>query len=157
VPASSRHSENVRLLVSLASVTTRVEPELLRSLRLRHLPWLPVDVEADAWFSEFICSRAGGVGHISPVFQTELQRELTAILRAGGRKVRSAEQIGATIADKHRGMSAAVLGVEEALWHGVDPDPNGRSERIVNLATPTQIRSAYRRWQNTCPARRSTN
>lgn len=41
-------------LARLVSLATRVEPELLRAIRLRHLPKVDAGAEADLWFSSLV-------------------------------------------------------------------------------------------------------
>ncbi|HKQ89198.1 MAG TPA: hypothetical protein VJZ77_00845, partial [Blastocatellia bacterium] len=48
---TSPDAVQLALLVSLAA---RVEPELLRAMRLRHLPKVDAGAEADLWFSPLV-------------------------------------------------------------------------------------------------------
>ncbi|MFD4676461.1 hypothetical protein ACFWNN_42535 [Lentzea sp. NPDC058450] len=64
-----------QLAVAL-SPATRIEPELIRAVRLTTLPRLDVAVESDLWFSDWVGSRSTG----SVVLRAELLAPLRAVL-----------------------------------------------------------------------------
>jgi len=63
------------LLVSLAS---RIEPELLRAMRLNHLPDVDASAEADLWFSPLISASSP----LGIAFQLDILLELRKQLAA---------------------------------------------------------------------------
>lgn len=60
-------------LAELASIAARIEPELLRALRLEMMPDVEAGVEADLWFSPLIQSYSPQALSFSPDVQDELR------------------------------------------------------------------------------------
>jgi hypothetical protein len=63
-------------LATLASVAVRIEPHLLRRLRLELLPDTDVGVEADLWFSPLVESRGADAIVLYPAIARELWSQL---------------------------------------------------------------------------------
>jgi hypothetical protein len=58
IAALARRNEQAAALAHLASLATRVEPALLRELRLKLLPEADGSAEADLWFSPLVSARS---------------------------------------------------------------------------------------------------
>jgi hypothetical protein len=97
------------------SIAVRIEPELMRAIRLEILPYLDVAAESDLWFSDLVASR----GPDSIMFRTELLPGLRAQLAerlarsAPGDPIWSAGDITAGI---HASASPALLLEERVAW-----------------------------------------
>jgi hypothetical protein len=63
-------------LALLGALAARIEPQLLRALRLELAPHLPVSAEAQLWFSELIADRAATGIVLEPRHRETLQRLL---------------------------------------------------------------------------------
>jgi small subunit ribosomal protein S1 len=66
-------SDDVRRLATHVSIASRIEPELLRAVRLRLLPDLDVSAEADFWFSDLVEARS--------TLRIVLRPDVAAVLR----------------------------------------------------------------------------
>src|SRR6185503_11803986 len=63
-------------LARLVSLAARVEPELLRAIRLRHLPKVDAAAEADLWFSPLVQASSPLGLVLRPDVLAELRGEL---------------------------------------------------------------------------------
>jgi hypothetical protein len=75
-PISAPGLSGVRALAAALSVAVRVEPELIRAVRLSKFPSLDVGCEADLWFSDVVHAREPR----SIVFDDAARNELHAVL-----------------------------------------------------------------------------
>jgi len=66
----------VAQLAKVVSIAARIEPELLRSARLRLLPAVHAAAEADLWFSEIVASRSARRIVLSPDVASALRQSL---------------------------------------------------------------------------------
>ncbi|WP_433261862.1 hypothetical protein ACQPZF_27965 [Actinosynnema sp. CS-041913] len=116
---------DVQLAVML-SCATRIEPELMRAMRLTTLPLLDVSAESDLWFGDWIGSRSpSGVA---------LRRDLLPALR-GALRVRlgtpPADRVWQVLANAHDHCLSPALRLEERIVQcvltDVDPEPKLRS------------------------------
>jgi hypothetical protein len=71
-------SEGPICLARLASIAGRIEPQLLRALRLRLAPYFGADAEGDLWFSDMVESAAHTGLILRPNIQRILQDELAS-------------------------------------------------------------------------------
>jgi type VI secretion system protein ImpC len=98
-----------RELACVASLAARIEPQLLRLLRLQLTPGAPVSAEAELWFSDLVAERAAtGIVLIQPHRET-LQR----LLRVDRERL---DRAYALIESLHRD-SAPALRIEEELTY----------------------------------------
>lgn len=65
-------------LATLASLAARIEPQLLRQLRLELAPRLPTEIEADFWFSDLVATRAPTGVVLRPDLVSDLRCRLAA-------------------------------------------------------------------------------
>ncbi len=97
------------------SIATRIEPELMRAVRLAVLPTLDVGAESDLWFADQVVSRAAG----SITFRPEVLPGLREIL---GRLLRESDpadpihDLGAIVAHTHQHLSPVLLIEERVTW-----------------------------------------
>jgi tetratricopeptide (TPR) repeat protein len=112
-----------RELAVLLSIAARIEPELMRAVRLRAAPGLDVAAEVDFWFGGLVAHR--GYGHVvlNPQLLGELRAELSAKLRraAGGDPV---HRLWPTFVELREGESPALIAQETANWRAVSGDPD---------------------------------
>jgi SIR2-like domain len=105
-------------LATALSVAVRIEPELIRAVRLALFPSYGVETEADLWFSELVRSR----GPHGIVFDQDVRHRLQDRL-AGRLTTASASDpihdLGDIIASAHAYLSPALLVEEQATWHAV--------------------------------------
>ncbi|MFE0454441.1 FxSxx-COOH system tetratricopeptide repeat protein [Streptomyces sp. NPDC058914] len=107
-----------RDLAVLLSIAARIEPELMRAVRLRAARGLDVAAEVDLWFGELVEHR--GFGFV--VLDTGLLPELRAEL--GNRLRRAAEDdpihnLWPTFQEVRAGQSPAMITQETATWQAV--------------------------------------
>jgi CHAT domain/NACHT domain len=95
-------------LAVLASLAVRVEPELLRLLRLRLAPHLDAATEADLWFSPLVQAR----GHDGIAFSAEVAEVLRDRLREDPRLTRAWE----ITRKSHEEISPSLLLEERVTW-----------------------------------------
>jgi hypothetical protein len=76
VSALARSSSGAVELARCASLAARIEPELLRALRLNVLHGTEASVEADLWFSQLVRSRSASSIALQPEVALFLQRSL---------------------------------------------------------------------------------
>jgi hypothetical protein len=66
-------------LATFLSVATRIEPELIRAMRLTLLPQLDVGTEADLWFSELVTARGPDAIMLDPQRLPDLRARLAEL------------------------------------------------------------------------------
>jgi hypothetical protein len=76
IPDLAAESPHVQRLAELVSIAVRVEPALLRAVRLRLCPRLPAAAEADLWFSGLIDARNRAGFTLLPWVRAALQQRL---------------------------------------------------------------------------------
>ena len=99
-------------LASRASLAARVEPALLRALRLELQPALDAGVEGDLWFSPLVHTR--GVDGIT--LRADLLEDLRELLKQDSGRLTKAWAFTDRL---HRGISPAVKLEEEIAWLAV--------------------------------------
>jgi hypothetical protein len=104
-------------LALLASLAARVEPELLRKLRLELLPEAGADAEADFWFSDFVEARSTSWLVLAPE-KAEALRERCAVELTESERQRAR----AVIVAAHAQASPLVQLEDELHWHTMRRD-----------------------------------
>ncbi|MFJ9018947.1 hypothetical protein ACIRPU_03005 [Streptomyces sp. NPDC102259] len=123
--------EPVLDLATALSVAVRVEPELIRAVRLALFPRFGVETEAELWFSGLV--RSQGAEEI--VFETEVRRRLHR--RLGGWLRRQppdapVHSLWRVVERVHRDLSPALFLEERVTWLAVA----GRPAEIDNALAP---------------------
>ena len=118
-------------LAVLLSAAVRIEPQLLRAVRLGLLPELDVSAESDLWFSEWVASRSTEMILLEPAALPQLRGMLSEWLAESGDN--AGERLRAQIERIHVGMSPALRLEEEAVWLAVS---GGTEEAIDETLTP---------------------
>ncbi|MFI6403997.1 DNA/RNA helicase domain-containing protein [Streptomyces sp. NPDC050548] len=102
-----------RELAVALSVATRIEPELIRAVRLHVFPLLDVGDEADLWFSAWTAARTAHAMALRPELLPVLRAELAERL-ASAAPDDPFHRLGAIVTEVHEHISPA-LRVEERL------------------------------------------
>lgn len=129
-------SPQVLHLASLASLATRIEPQLLRHLRLELAPDLAPGVEAELWFSPLVAQAAAtGI-----VLHPEALAPLRSRLKAAGRMLDRAWHVTRSV---HEGGSPVLLAEEELAWLATrglsDPADLARARELMQRLLATMI------------------
>ncbi|RIK42203.1 MAG: hypothetical protein DCC57_18505 [Chloroflexi bacterium] len=112
-------------LARLLSLAARVEPELMRKMRLALVPAVDASAEADLWFSPLVESYSLLALVLAPEVVELLRQELAgepALLRAAWE----------VIQEMHRNAPPAIQLEEEVTWLALSAEPD-RAERIEHL------------------------
>jgi tetratricopeptide (TPR) repeat protein len=141
-----QHGDPVLNLATALSVAVRVEPELIRAVRLALFPRIGVETEADLWFSDFVRSQ----GRSGVVFDTaerrRLQRRLGRWLRQQpDAPVHSLWQIVERV---HGDLSPALLLEERVTWLAVSDRPGEIDDELAPAfkAVAQESRDGLKRW-----------
>nr|WP_272920506.1 DNA/RNA helicase domain-containing protein [Streptomyces sp. SID5910] len=116
------------------SVATRIEPEVLRAVRLGVFPQLDAGHEADLWFGPWVVARTRGAIALRPDLLPHLRAELARRISRSqpGDAIRT---IGTLIADAHRRLSPALALEERINWIDVSGEA-GRKEAMEEALRP---------------------
>ncbi|MFJ4198340.1 DNA/RNA helicase domain-containing protein [Streptomyces sviceus] len=116
------------------SVATRIEPEVLRAVRLGVFRQLDAGHEADLWFGPWVSARTRGAIALRPDFLPHLRAELARRISRSqqGDAIRT---IGPLIADAHRRLSPALALEERINWIDVSGGA-GRKEAMEEALRP---------------------
>lgn len=99
-------------LARLASPACRVEPQLLRRLRLDCVPEADVSVEQELWFSDLVASRGQAI-----TFSDAVSRVLRSRLREGReREDATVAKARRAIAELHRDLPRVLRLEDELAW-----------------------------------------
>ncbi|MFF0386518.1 FxSxx-COOH system tetratricopeptide repeat protein [Streptomyces sp. NPDC004286] len=139
-----------RTLAVLLSVAARIEPELMRAVRLRAAPGLDVAAEVDLWFGDLVTHRGFGYVELNPALLEELRAELTDRL-AQARENDPVHRLWPTFQELRAGASPAMVAQETATWQAVSgrPDADVRIEEALRPALRALVeeeREAIARW-----------
>ena len=141
--SSPGESELLRLpptllrLAERSSIAVRVEPALLRALRLGLRPRVGVAAEADLWFSPL----TGGRSRTGFTFRTEIRHALQARLAADAGALAHAWRVTRSV---HVDAPALMRFEEELVWLALSGEPDSRlAERLE--AVIVTMRSAPER------------
>ncbi|MEV6109112.1 FxSxx-COOH system tetratricopeptide repeat protein [Streptomyces sp. NPDC051940] len=122
-------------LAVLLSVATRIEPELVRAVRLLAAPRLDVAAEHDLWFGDLVGRRGHGFVMLRPEVLPGLRATLGDRLRAAPPGA-PLTRLRDTVLRCHAGLSPALAAEEEAVWESVRDDRPGAEERIEQALRP---------------------
>lgn len=111
-------------LACLASLAVRMEPELLRAVRLAAAPQLDAAAEADLWFSRLVASRGADAISLVPEVSEHLRRRLRA--RPDRRTV---ERAWEAIEHVHRSAAPALV-LEERIARLTVLRPSGWQQQV---------------------------
>jgi small GTP-binding protein len=130
----NRHNPHVVELARLVSLAVRIEPELLRVIRVRLAPHLSAETEADLWFSALVQSR----GYEGISFLPDVAEYLRRDLMRDGRR----EQAWAITRQCHAQISPALQLEEEVTWIALTepPDAQQHIEAALNRAVASLAR-----------------
>ncbi|MEU6225393.1 FxSxx-COOH system tetratricopeptide repeat protein [Streptomyces sp. NPDC047042] len=105
-------------LAVLLSVVSRIEPELMRAVRITVAPLLDVSAEADLWFGNLVERRGYGYvslrGDLLPALRTELAERL-----AGSPSGAPVHSLWSVVERLHKDRSPALFAEERATWLAV--------------------------------------
>ncbi|WP_329260098.1 CHAT domain-containing protein [Streptomyces pseudovenezuelae] len=113
-------------LATLLSVATRIEPELIRAVRLRLLPHLDVGAEADLWFCDWVGARTPEAIALLPECLPYLRAGLVDRLEREPRL----RAVKAVITEFHDGLSPALLLEEQVTWDSLTGDTEGAAQHL---------------------------
>jgi small subunit ribosomal protein S1 len=116
-------SDDVRRLATRVSIASRIEPELLRAVRLRLLPDVDVSAESDLWFSDLVEARST----LRIVLRPDVASTLWAELASDRTLLEAARHV---IADLHVHAPPAIRLEEEIIYLALRKDDTG--EEINN-------------------------
>jgi tetratricopeptide (TPR) repeat protein len=106
-------------LASGLSVATRIEPELMRSMRLAVFPEIDVGAESDLWFSDWVGMRnPGGIVFVPQVLPL-LRAGLRRMLSDAPNPTRLADSVWEVISRAHQNLSPALFLEEHVTWLAV--------------------------------------
>ena len=114
-PGSSTPVED---LATALSVAVRIDPELIRSIRLGVFPYHDVAAEADLWFSDLVRSRGAQGIVLEQDVRDRLQRKLSELLSAAPESD-PIHCVGEIMARTHAHLSPALLVEEQVTWHAI--------------------------------------
>ncbi|MFG2776918.1 DNA/RNA helicase domain-containing protein [Streptomyces prunicolor] len=104
-----------RELAVALSVATRIEPELIRAVRLRVFPLLDAGDEADLWFSAWTAARTPHAMALRPELLPVLRAELAERL-AGATIGDPIHRLGEIVTEVHEHISPALRVEERINW-----------------------------------------
>ncbi|MFH9061405.1 hypothetical protein ACH4GM_09355 [Streptomyces coeruleorubidus] len=122
-------------LATVLSFATRMEPELIRAVRLRLLPHLDVGAEADLWFCDWVGARTPEAIALLPDCLPYLRAGLVDKLKS---EPRLREAMG-IVTEFHRGLSPALLLEEQVTWDSLSGDTESAT-RNLNRALHALVR-----------------
>ncbi|WP_231649134.1 DNA/RNA helicase domain-containing protein [Streptomyces clavuligerus] len=116
------------------SVATRVEPELIRAVRVRLFPWLDVGDESDLWFGPWTATRTRAAIALRPDLLPALRAELADRLHRSppDDPLRS---LGALVAEVHSALPPALRLEERVTWIDVSVR-SGRQKTLERALEP---------------------
>jgi SOS-response transcriptional repressor LexA len=164
IDAFAQHRPDAVELAIYASPAVRVEPELLRALRLGLLPAAGAQAEADLWFSALVRARGlDGIALRDDVLQV-LRTQLHERWRDRLERTR-AQRAWAIIESMHANASPALALEERVAWLIISDAGRGRVERELYRALraieggdrPNLIRWAANAWKRLPPGARRTS
>ncbi|RKT55402.1 hypothetical protein [Saccharothrix australiensis] len=141
---------HLRLAVML-SCATRVEPELIRAMRLATLPLVDVSAESDLWFGDWVGSRSAAGVALRPDLLPALRGALRSRLAAPASD--PVHRVWDVLAEAHDHCLSPALRLEERVVRCVltdqDPEPELRAA-LYSLAVEGRTGLAdwvYGAWQ----------
>ncbi|MFE3017040.1 CHAT domain-containing protein [Streptomyces sp. NPDC059256] len=122
-------------LATTLSVATRIEPELIRAVRLRLHPHLDVGAEADLWFCDWVDARTHDAIALLPECLPYLRGRLTRRLLADSRL----KDVSTILAEHHAGLSPALFLEEQITWASLTGDTE-EADRHLGRALHALVR-----------------
>lgn len=116
-PAEPRPRQGHELAI-LLSVAARIEPELMRAVRVTVAPLLDVSAETDLWFGDLVERRGFGYIVLRSDLLPQLRAELTERLKNSPTGA-PLHRLWSVIERMHRNGSPALFAEERATWHAV--------------------------------------
>ncbi|MEU6918968.1 CHAT domain-containing protein [Streptomyces olindensis] len=113
-------------LATVLSIATRMEPELIRAVRLRLLPHLDVGAEADLWFCDWVGARTPEAIALIPECLPYLRAGLVDKLETEPRL----REVMGIVTEFHRGLSPALLLEEQITWDSLSGDTDGATRHL---------------------------
>jgi kumamolisin len=131
-PASSGPAAELAVPLSIA---VRIEPELIRAIRLAVLPNLDVSAESDLWFADdLVASRGPDTIVFRPEVLPRLRAELADRVAASG-PADPVRLVGDITARVHTSVSPALVLEERVTWLAVTQGDDGRAAIEEELQT----------------------
>jgi hypothetical protein len=133
-PAPAPSGRAAELAVPL-SIAVRIEPELIRAIRLAVLPHLDVSAESDLWFADdLVASRGPDTIVFRPEVLPRLRAELADRVAASG-PADPVRLVGDITARVHASVSPALVLEERVTWLAVTRGEDGRAAIEEELRT----------------------
>jgi energy-coupling factor transporter ATP-binding protein EcfA2 len=118
-------------LAAALSAAARIEPELIRAIRLLTVPSAGVDAETELWFSDLVATRSPDAIVLRPEL-TGLLRERLAAMLADATQEHPVRQIGRIMRWVHAGIPPALRLEEEVTWAALsDPDDSSLAAGLL--------------------------
>jgi|SRR5271165_15881 len=123
----------VAVLAEPLALAVRIEPELLRDVRLTLLPASHASLEADLYFSPLISQRTPEWLSVDPPLAHELRKRLAARMRRGGRDEERVRRVRGMLERAHSAVPFEIAREEQIIWMSVEQS-GGKAEtrRAVN-------------------------
>ncbi|MFI7504803.1 CHAT domain-containing protein [Streptomyces sp. NPDC049687] len=139
-PAPAAHAVD---LATLLSTTVRVEPELMRAVRVALLPQADVGAESDLWFSEWAATRSARALVLRLDVQRALRPRLPEVLArcASPPGIAPADRLRDLITGCHRHLSPLMRIEEEVLWLLSRDEGDGAGVRRAEEALRSVLRA----------------
>ncbi|MFE5816191.1 CHAT domain-containing protein [Streptomyces sp. NPDC056479] len=131
-------------LATVLSIATRIEPELIRAVRLRLLPHLDVGAEADLWFCDWVGARTPEAIALLPECLPYLRAGLVQMMETDPRL----REIIEVVTEVHSGLSPALLLEERVTWDTLTGDTEAAAQHLNRAlhALVRQNRSGLAGW-----------
>ncbi|WP_329021478.1 CHAT domain-containing protein [Streptomyces sp. NBC_00690] len=122
-------------LATTLSIATRIEPELIRAVRLGLHPHLDVGAEADLWFCEWVGARTHDAIALLPECLPYLRGRLTRRLAAEP----GMAEVFTLLSDHHQDLSPALFLEEQITWASLTGDTD-KAEQHLGRALHALVR-----------------
>ncbi|MGW3917103.1 hypothetical protein ACWEBX_37270, partial [Streptomyces sp. NPDC005070] len=131
-------------LATVLSIATRIEPELIRAVRLRLLPHLDVGAEADLWFCDWVGARTPEAIALLPECLPYLRAGLLQKLETDPRL----KDVMKIVTEVHSGLSPALLLEEQVTWDSLTGNSEAAADQLNRAlhALVRQNRSGLAGW-----------
>lgn len=123
-----RSDPDVVRLARVASLAVRVEPHLLRRLRIELVPDIDVGTEADLWFSDLVETAGARFVTLRPDVGMRLRHDLAADKAL-------LDRVRVIVRDEHTGSPASLRLEEELHYLALGPE-EGRADAIDTALRP---------------------
>lgn len=150
-----------RRLAVVLSTATRIEPELMRAVRIAIRPDLDVGAESALWFGPWAHRNTAQYMALRPSLLEPLRKQLCDELAASSPDD-AVRKTGEVVFRTHRGLSPVLALEEQVTWaavladagvstQGADSDPEFAVDRLLERALRTAVetperREGLRRW-----------